>query len=51
MTKYRCTECDKTYATPEAAARCHWGIGGVEDSGEVENGDGPGDFDDEKEDQ
>jgi transposase-like protein len=31
MTKYRCTECDKTYTTLEAAARCHWGIGGVKE--------------------
>lgn len=26
---YRCTECDMTYPTMDAAARCHWGIGGV----------------------
>lgn len=29
MSRYRCTECDKLYASPDAAARCHWGIGGV----------------------
>jgi DNA-directed RNA polymerase subunit RPC12/RpoP len=29
--RYRCTECDKTYSLFAQAARCHWGIGGVED--------------------
>lgn len=29
--RWRCTECDATYPTFEAAARCHWGIGGVEE--------------------
>jgi hypothetical protein len=27
---YQCTECDETFADFDAAAQCHWGIGGVE---------------------
>jgi hypothetical protein len=27
--RYQCTECDETHATFDAAAQCHWGIGGV----------------------
>lgn len=30
--KYRCTECDALYRSFNAAARCHWGIGGVDET-------------------
>jgi hypothetical protein len=30
-TIYRCTECDAEYKSFDKAARCHWGIGGVEE--------------------
>jgi hypothetical protein len=29
ITMYQCTECDATYPTFDAAAQCHFGIGGV----------------------
>lgn len=28
---YQCSECDAIYATLDAAAQCHWGIGGVDE--------------------
>jgi len=28
---FRCTECETTHKTFNAAAQCHWGIGGVEE--------------------
>lgn len=28
--KFRCTECDEIHSTFYRAAKCHWGIGGVE---------------------
>lgn len=31
MTTYRCTECDTDHKTFDKAAKCHWGIGGVEE--------------------
>ena len=32
MISFRCTECDEEFYTFDAAARCHPGIGGVEET-------------------
>ena len=32
MALYRCTECDSVFDDFDAAAQCHWGIGGVVDA-------------------
>lgn len=33
---FRCTECDATFETFESAARCHFGIGGVDEFDKAE---------------